>query len=885
MYTGLTKEGEKYLANRVANELPVVFTKVKIGNGHLAGGVNPAESTQLISFKKEIEILEKVQNDNIARLRVLIENSDIESGFFMKELGVYVQDEIGREILYWYVYEDNGQFVYSKDERAIQFDLELLMEVSSNDSTILNWSGEGTWISKKYFDEKVRTFQIANVEEMIKRKNLKVGDIVELLGYYTTGDGAGHKRVIACEDDNSGVQLSNGLWANKVNTSPNLFEEIFHRPNVSQYPELTNCRIPAIITTNKGTIIAGCDLRNGYNDVPNRIKIGIRRSKNQGCTWEGAQVIMNLGDSSTDGISDPCLVHNSTTGRTFCFALNLKTGTIIDPNTEWGFYMTYSDDDGESWAPLKNISNLVPDGWRIIFQGPGRGCEYNGTIYVPIQCWQGTDGTKSKSGVMYSTDNGVNWTVTPLVERVSSECAVAVYKGRVYLSCKDELYKYGRFLYVLSEDKSSWTELVQDTYSTSTQGSLISISGKNTTEILVKCENNGLGAGTPRTDMTIKVSEDGIFWKEIVQVRDANGLGYSCLTHDDDYLYVHYEDNVGCVFKRFPIQQFRDIAVRSNYYNANVLTNPSIIDGCIYVQDSTEVVLFNKDVSSEVITKIKSEQIGKRIKITVVGSSAKVKLMTSATGKFGIRDVLIGANKEFTLSDGDQVALYQSQGNVWLFEDVKQFTPYAVNSIPSNGIIDLNNYLVSEVVINSSGTIKGFSNVASKGRIQFTVKADVVLDLGSMRVDGVGYKRILLVDGCSFDYISSQGSNPQVNVYGKPDQLNITDNNFNLFEYDETSKSIKLFDNIHFYIISKGSPILDKEINYIRLFSNEKGFVRFLVWTDGTGKIVAPSSGSTSPGSDYNRVFIPTNRGDITFTSGAVIDIMKTPSGITAIKL
>lgn len=219
MYTGLTKEGEKYLANRIANELPVVFTKIKIGNGHLPEGVDPAESTQLISFKKEIEILEKIQNDNIARLRVLIENSDVETGFFMKELGVYVQDEIGREILYWYVYEDNGQFVYSKDERAIQFDLELLMEVSSNDSTILNWSGEGTWISKKYFDEKVRTFQIANVEEMIKRKNLKVGDIVELLGYYQAGDGAGHKRVIADSDDGSGVQLENGLWANTIKNS------------------------------------------------------------------------------------------------------------------------------------------------------------------------------------------------------------------------------------------------------------------------------------------------------------------------------------------------------------------------------------------------------------------------------------------------------------------------------------------------------------------------------------------------------------------------------------------------------------------------------------------------------------------------------------------
>jgi len=39
------------------------------------------------------------------------------------------------------------------------------------------------------------------------------GNIVEVLGYYSTGDGAGHKRIIKAEDDGSGVQLSNNLWA------------------------------------------------------------------------------------------------------------------------------------------------------------------------------------------------------------------------------------------------------------------------------------------------------------------------------------------------------------------------------------------------------------------------------------------------------------------------------------------------------------------------------------------------------------------------------------------------------------------------------------------------------------------------------------------------
>ncbi|WP_308575887.1 hypothetical protein [uncultured Fusobacterium sp.] len=215
MYTGLTKAGEIYLANRLANKLPVNFLKVKIGNGTVPHGADASETTELYSFKKEIQILDITQTDNVARIRVLIDNSDVEQGFFMKELGVYVDDN-GKEKLYWYVYEDNGQYVHSKTERAIQFDLELVMEVTSSNSTILDWNKDKVWISKNYFDEKVRTFEIPTIAELQSRKNLKIGDIVEVLGYYSAGDGAGHKRIIANEDDGSGVQLDNGLYANIV---------------------------------------------------------------------------------------------------------------------------------------------------------------------------------------------------------------------------------------------------------------------------------------------------------------------------------------------------------------------------------------------------------------------------------------------------------------------------------------------------------------------------------------------------------------------------------------------------------------------------------------------------------------------------------------------
>ena len=59
-------------------------------------------------------------------------------------------------------------------------------------------------------------FKYDNIEQMVNDTGLQLDNVVELLGYYKAGDGAGHKRVLASEDDGSGVQLGNGLWANII---------------------------------------------------------------------------------------------------------------------------------------------------------------------------------------------------------------------------------------------------------------------------------------------------------------------------------------------------------------------------------------------------------------------------------------------------------------------------------------------------------------------------------------------------------------------------------------------------------------------------------------------------------------------------------------------
>lgn len=61
-------------------------------------------------------------------------------------------------------------------------------------------------------------FTVDTIDDLKSRNYLTIGDIVDLNGYYTAGDGAHHKRKIESTDDGSGVQLANGLWANIVHS-------------------------------------------------------------------------------------------------------------------------------------------------------------------------------------------------------------------------------------------------------------------------------------------------------------------------------------------------------------------------------------------------------------------------------------------------------------------------------------------------------------------------------------------------------------------------------------------------------------------------------------------------------------------------------------------
>ena len=86
------------------------------------------------------------------------------------------------------------------------------------------------------------------------------------------------------------------------------------------YPGLNNCenyRIPSIISTDKGTLIAAIDARvDRAGDNPNNIDKYIRRSVDNGQTWEPIQVLVDYPGRGDEGSAacDPAMLQDKETG-------------------------------------------------------------------------------------------------------------------------------------------------------------------------------------------------------------------------------------------------------------------------------------------------------------------------------------------------------------------------------------------------------------------------------------------------------------------------------------------------------------------------------------------------------------------------------------------
>lgn len=166
-------------------------------------------------------------------------------------------------------------------------------------------------------------------------------------------------------------------------------------------------RIPALVVTKKGTLLAFAEARASGFDW-GHIRLVVRRSEDQGATW-GPELDTTNGLFPEKKIGNPVPIVDRVTGRVFLITHTGPAGHVHSGNQE--VMIVHSDDDGKTWSPARRIpmSEWLPKGFEWMLSGPGHGIQitqgaHRGRLVAP--CYGHGTGY-----VVYSDDHGKSWTV------------------------------------------------------------------------------------------------------------------------------------------------------------------------------------------------------------------------------------------------------------------------------------------------------------------------------------------------------------------------------------------------------------------------------------------------------------------------------------------
>jgi len=151
-FNGITKKGREYLAKIQAENKPINFAKIKIGDGRLDNYDNPAELEHLINQKVEKGILTLNQEHDTVILTTNIDNVSLRTGYYPREIGVFINDN-GQEIMYYYMNDgDETSWIPPETDGPFKIELKLNLIASNAQSIIVEGSGKELYITKEFLE-------------------------------------------------------------------------------------------------------------------------------------------------------------------------------------------------------------------------------------------------------------------------------------------------------------------------------------------------------------------------------------------------------------------------------------------------------------------------------------------------------------------------------------------------------------------------------------------------------------------------------------------------------------------------------------------------------------------------------------------------------------
>lgn len=323
-------------------------------------------------------------------------------------------------------------------------------------------------------------------------------------------------------------------------------------------------RIPGMVTSNAGTLLAVYDLRwKQGGDLPGDIDVGLSRSTDGGNTWEDPRPILDMGTylgepENKNGVGDPAILVDRKTGHIYVSGLlahGLSSGWYwgkskpgMAPKDTGQVIMVKSEDDGKTWSKPLNITPEIKDpSWQLMLQGPGAGITTSdGTLVFAFQ-YKPNIGTKSnpkysaRSSILYSKDHGKTWKVAPGViypEETTEAQVVELNDGSLMLNCR--ISRGGRAVFTTKDLGETWTEHPTSGRSTfQMSGCMSSILRYSSTKNggnkdILLFSGPADGGKKRRSHMSIRYSlDEGKTWST-PYLLDELGGAYSCLTLIDN---------------------------------------------------------------------------------------------------------------------------------------------------------------------------------------------------------------------------------------------------------------------------------------------------------------------------------------------------------------
>ncbi len=209
----------------------------------------------------------------------------------------------------------------------------------------------------------------------------------------------------------------------------------------------TTFRIPAIVTSNKGTVLAFAEGRKKGASDTGDIDIVLKRSTDNGKTWSDLMVVW---DHAENVCGNPAPVVDKTTGTIYLLSTwNLGTdheSQIIKQTSKdtRRVFILESTDDGKSWSEAKEITKAVKkENWTWYATGPCQGIqlekgEYKGRLVVPCDHIE-AESKKYYSHTIYSDDHGKTWQLGgSTTQDQVNECTVAeLSDGKLMLNMRN----------------------------------------------------------------------------------------------------------------------------------------------------------------------------------------------------------------------------------------------------------------------------------------------------------------------------------------------------------------------------------------------------------------------------------------------------------------